>query len=308
MSDSTRVVTATVVVATCDRPAMMQSVVESILAAAAIPAELIIVDQSTLAHPAPWSAEGCEVRYVHSTIRSLSRANNLAARLAAHEVLVFTHDDVLVDPDWLEALTDRIDTDRPRTVVTGRVVATDPEVDGGFAPALNISTEPRSYRGRVGYDVLKPMNFAICRAWFEEVGGFDERLGPGTIFPGAEDSDFGFRLLEAGSTLEYVPAAVVRHRAWRDGRAYLPLRWQYGVAQGAFYAKHLTRHDLHMLGRMRDDVRRRAVSFPGRLRRERSRALGDPLFVIGNVVGGARWRRQRRGERRQGRRDASARS
>jgi hypothetical protein len=87
----------------------------------------------------------------------------------------------------------------------------------------------------------------------------------------------------------YVPEAVLVHRAWRPPGDYLPLRWRYGLAQGAFYAKHLHRRDRHVLGRFAADLRHRAGRFPRRLREEGSRAFGDPAFVMGNLVGAFRW-------------------
>jgi GT2 family glycosyltransferase len=226
---------------------------------------------------------------VRTAVKGLSRANNWAAAAARHERLVFTHDDVHVAPDWLSTLARALVRGGPGTVVTGRVLPTAPEIPGGFAPALKTSVDPAAYEGRVGHDVLKPLNMALYRAALLQIGGFDVELGPGTAFPGAEDSDLGFRLLEAGRRIVYVPSAVVYHRAWRTAGAYLPLRWSYGVAQGAFYAKHFRLRDRHMLARFGRNVARRTRRFPRRLWREGSRAFGDPLFILGNLVGAVRW-------------------
>jgi len=129
----------------------------------------------------------------------------------------------------------------------------------------------------------------MYRSALEAVGGFDERLGPGTPFPGAEDADLGFRLLDAGHRIVYVPDALLYHRAWRSDADYLPLRWTYGIAQGAYYAKHLRGGDLHMARRFAMDVLRRIRRFPKRCVRERRKALADPYFVAGNLVGALRW-------------------
>ncbi len=271
---------------------MLHDVVRSVLANDPLPDELVIVDQSDEVDQVMACLHGegaCTVRYLFPKTTGLSRANNLGAEEAAHEVLLFTHDDVLVERNWVSALTAAFHRGRPRAVVTGRVAATEPEEPGAFAPALRDDVTPASYSGRIGFDVLKPMNMAMAKTALLEVGGFDVRLGPGTPFPGAEDADLGLRFLEAGYRIDYIPEAVVHHRAWRSGADYLPLRWGYGVSHGAFYAKHFSWRDPHILGRMTRDVVRRACAFPGRVRRERSRALGDPVFVVGNVVGAARW-------------------
>jgi GT2 family glycosyltransferase len=283
------------IVASRNRAAMLQDSVASILAGTALPAELIIVDQSDVPDQrlvATAAPEGIRLRYLFTAERGLSRANNRGAREAVHETLVFTHDDVAVDPEWLARLTGALMEGGEGTVVTGRILASQ-EGEGGYAPTLRTGTEPATYRGRIGYDVLKPLNMALHRRDLEAAGWFDERLGPGTPFPGAEDADLGFRLLETGCEIRYVPEALVYHRAWRAEKEYLPLRWTYGVAQGAFLAKHLQRHDLHMARRFVMDALRRARRFPGRCFREPRRALADPLFLCGNLVGAARWVRAR---------------
>lgn len=284
-----------VIVATRDRPEMLAAVVGSILANRVRPDEVVVVDQSR--EPDPAMAADARVHYVHTSEVGLSRANNLGASVASHDLLLFTHDDVLVDPDWVAFLAGAWDRAGDRVVVTGRVAATAPEQAGGFAPALKDEARPASYTGRVGFDVLKPMNMAMSRAALAEVGGFDPRLGPGTPFPGAEDADLGFRFLDAGYRVDYVPEAVVRHRAWRAPEDYLPLRWGYGLSHGAFYAKHLSLRDTHMARRMVRDVGRRMRAFPARVRHEGRRALGDPVFVAATFVGAFRWRRA---ERRRG--------
>ncbi len=274
------------------RAEMLRETVESILAGASLPAELIVVDQSDEPDRdlQGWSTpEGCRLRYLHDQGRGLSRANNLGAAAAAYDLLVFTHDDVRVEPDWLGALVEAARKGGADAVVTGRILAGVEDHGGGYAPTLRTGTEPETYRGRVGIDVLKPLNMAIPAELLRRVGGFDERLGPGTPFPGAEDADLGFRILEAGFTIHFVPEALLYHRAWRTEEEYLPLRWSYGVAHGAFYAKHFRWRDLHVPGRVVRDLARRIRRFPGRCFREGHRAWGDPLFVTGTLVGAARW-------------------
>jgi hypothetical protein len=58
-------------------------------------------------------------------------------------------------------------------------------------------------------------SFAVRRAAFDAVGGFDERLGPGARAHG-EEHDLLLRLREAGWRAVIADAPPVEHVAWRD--------------------------------------------------------------------------------------------
>lgn len=296
MSDPMRrpILPASLILCSRGRPEMLRETVDSIFSGTALPAEFIVIDQSDepdeglMRMTAP---DGCQFRYQHDHGKGLCRASNLGVAAAMHELLVFTHDDVWVAADWLEALCRAAGDAGPDSVVTGRILAGEKGHAGGYAPTLRTGTEAQVYRGRIGIDVLKPLNMAIPRSVLRKVGGFDERLGPGTPFPGAEDADLGFRILEGGCEIRFVPEALIYHRAWRTEDDYLPLRWNYGVAHGAFYAKHFSWKDPHVLYRWARDAVRRIRGLPGRLIRERRRGWGDLYFLVGNIVGALRWKR-----------------
>ncbi len=274
-----------------NRPGLLQDTVESVLKGEEVPAEIVIVDQSERAHPLLSSytqARHAAIHYLWSSTRGLSRARSIAVDAASHDILVFLDDDMLVAPDWFGSIVRALLAAGPEAVVTGQVLPTAAELPGGFQLSIKVDPKPALYRGRIGRDELAGGHMATYRSVLAAVGGFDERLGPGSSFPAAEDNDLGFRLLEAGYSIRYVPEAVVYHRAWRTWRHYLPLRWNYGLGQGAFYAKHLHRHDMYMLRRAMQDVRY-FVRRPSRLVREPRWAGGYALFLLGILAGGARW-------------------
>jgi GT2 family glycosyltransferase len=128
------------------------------------------------------------------------------------------------------------------------------------------------------------------RSVFDEVGFFDERLGPGTTFPAAEDNDFGFRLLESGYRICYAPEAILYHRAWRSKREYLLLGWKYGVGRGAYYAKHMSLRDRYMLSRMLRDMKVNFRDFLGGFRSQRRPHFHHLLVIFGLFYGAVRWR------------------
>ena len=280
------------IVCTRNRPGFAYDLIRSIFAGDRVPDEIVVVDQSDLLDRRLESIVGerCEVAYRPTSSRGVSAARNEGIRAARHDVLVFVDDDVLATSDWFGVLVSALVEAGERTVVTGQVREGDPEAPQGFAPSLKTDATAAVYQGRIAADVLYPNNMAFNRAAVQEIGVFDVRLGPGTgRYPGGEDNDFCFRLLEAGYRILYEPAAILYHRAWRSGGEFLRLRWQYGRGQGAFYGKHLRLDDLHMTRRLVRDVGsagRRAVSeLPQRPRL----AIGHLLFLSGIVTAVVHW-------------------
>jgi GT2 family glycosyltransferase len=266
--------------------------VYSILACAVVPTELIVVDQSDRSNPAlvALAAErASSMRYLWCQSVGLSRANNIGVAHAAHAIVAFTHDDVLAPPTWYGELIAALCAAGPQSVVTGQVLPAPNAGAGGFAPSTKVDSLPAVYAGRIGIDVLFPMNMAMERAALAAVGGFDERLGPGTPFPAAEDNDFGYRLLEAGYRICYAPTAALYHRAWRQPRDYLRLRWNYGRGQGAYYAKHFDLRDRYMLRRMAINFKNHCLEGLRQIGPQRRVAYGCAIYNFGLLSGAAQW-------------------
>ena len=281
-----------VIVPSRNRPQLLADVVRSVLTADEVPQELLVVDQSDVRQTALDSLERCvatRVHYLWKPDRGVSRGINRGIRTSTQPILAFVHDDCLVARDWLGAMVRELQAAGEGTLVTGRVVPGESEMAGAFVPQMVVDDNPREYSGRVHQDVLYPNNMAFHRSASDEIGFFDERLGPGTPFPAAEDNDFGFRALEAGYRIRYVPDGVVTHRAWRGRDSFLPLRWAYGRGQGAFYVKHLRASDRYMLDRLTYDVGRHLRRIPRGVLRERRQAVADAVYSAAVLSGGAEW-------------------
>lgn len=282
-----------------NRERLLQETVESVLRGNRVPAELVIIDQSDQSHPILSHItpdRPCQLRYFWPEPPGASRARNAGIAAAKYKILVFLDDDMIVTPDWLESIVQALLQAGTKAVVTGRMLAAPAEQAGGFTPATKVEEFPACYKGRIQKDVLVTGNMAMYLSAVEEIGYFDERLGPGTPFPAAEDSDFGFRLLEAGYQICYKPQALLYHRAWRTGNDYLTLRWRYGVGRGAFYAKHFVPSGYFTLHRMLSDLWRHAIQIPRDLWGQRFHAYGDVVLSLGILTGAARWLLTVRGE------------
>jgi peptidoglycan/xylan/chitin deacetylase (PgdA/CDA1 family)/GT2 family glycosyltransferase len=282
-----------VVVPSRGRPQMLVDTIVSIVSHDRVPAEIVVVDHSKT--PNAEAAEldgtsGVRVKYVHDLGRGLSRARNLGARLAAHDVVVLLDDDMLVQDGAIEQLLDAVGQNE-RRVATGRTLAAPPERRGARQPpgAVITRTEPTLFRGRQPRQVVPGTNIALPRKVFLELGGFDERLGPGTRFPAGDDYDLSVRLLDAGYEVQHVPASVVLHRSWRRSHDRLLVRWHYARGVGAFYAKYGFVHDPYVRG-----LAWRELS--ARFRVACRAVLSSPLLTAAQIVsltglitGGAEW-------------------
>ncbi|MDX6515367.1 MAG: hypothetical protein QOH73_1033 [Gaiellaceae bacterium] len=292
-----------VVIGTRGNPELVVAAVDSILAGTVVPDELVVVDQTRPVDPGVRAlAEAHEqVRVIDSTSVGLSSARNEGIAATTSDVVAFTDDDVFVDPRWLEEMLAGLERAGPRAAVTGRVVAGPPEVPGGTALSLATGTEPAVYEGLIRRDPLSGNSLAARRQAFDECGLFDERLGPGAPYASADDNDFGYRLLRAGYSIHFLPAAVVVHRAWRAGGSLRKVQRDYGRGQGAFIAKHALSGDAWMRGRFRSATRWWLVRMLRRPLRERGlRGHGELTYLLAFLHAILDWwvhehRRKRRG-------------
>ena len=146
-----------------------------------------------------------------------SAAINDAAKAATGDVLAFLDDDVIVDKTWLTAV-ENFFRDGEYRVGQGIIRLAAPEQDDSEVlklveryrtiPQLEFKSNPKTYYS------LNGANFFVEREVFDQVGGFDERLGPGASGT-SEDVDFARRLARANIVIGYARGAIVYHRVDR---------------------------------------------------------------------------------------------
>jgi GT2 family glycosyltransferase len=240
-----------ILIATADRSTLLAGCLGSLAASRFAEAEVLILDQGRSDPMSPGRiGNGLTIRYLRCPRRGKSAALNLGVKEARAPWLAFTDDDCQVAADWLEVIDRAAREMGAGCALTGRVVPGAPEGEAVTAPSLRENSRETTYRAPTFQDVLFGNNMAIPAGLLQKAGCFDERLGPGTAAPAAEDNDLGYRLLRAGVPIRYLPAMVVTHRSWRSGPEQVRLYRGYGVGQGTFYGKHVRRGDLHMAARM----------------------------------------------------------
>jgi len=214
-----------VVVATRNRAARLAALLESLRRQAVDRAriEVVVVDEAStdgtrelLEREA--ARDDLALRVVHrERPEGPAAARNDGWRAARAPIVAFTDDDCEASPHWLEAGLAAC-ARHPGAIVQGRTLPMPDELDrlGPFSRTLRIERAGPFY---------ETCNIFYPRAWLERLGGFDAAAFP---YPGGEDTDLGWRALEAGATVEYEPEALVHHAVQDHGPVGLmrvALRW-----------------------------------------------------------------------------------
>jgi glycosyltransferase involved in cell wall biosynthesis len=213
---------ASVIVSTRNRAELLEGALRSLLAdRPASEWELILVDNAstdgTRALVQRLGEEHADVRieYVREERLGLSNARNAGVGRAAGDLLLFTDDDVLVEPGWVDAMCAGFEDDEV-TAVAGRVVPEWPHPPprwlthphAAVLALTNFGDEPRDLTGEE-----HPVGASMAvRASLLGPAPFDPRLGhTGATFFAFEEFELFLNLRGRGRFV-YRPDAVVRHR------------------------------------------------------------------------------------------------
>jgi len=252
---------ATVVITTCGGPeSRLLDTVGDALAQTYPRFEVVVVDNRPSTSGvreglARAYSEECRVRYAAEPRPGLSYARNRGAAVARGELVAFTDDDVVIDPDWLGCLVAGFDGSEV-ACVTGLILPLELDTSaqrlleefGGYAKGF----ERRTWDcGDHGLDnPLYPYTVgafgsgasaAFRRDALDDIGGFDGFLGAGTRARGGEDIDIYVTCIQRGYQIVYEPGAIVRHAHLREiDQIHRKVR-DYGIGLGAMLTKHLFR-------------------------------------------------------------------
>jgi GT2 family glycosyltransferase len=195
----TRAPAVSVVVATRNRAARLRVLLDSLAAQEGPRFETIVVDDAS-DDDTPHVLERSGVRGMRMDARSgPGAARNAGWRAGSGGLVAFIDDDCVAQPGWLASLHAAHARDA-EAIVQGRTEPDPRELHrlGAFARSQSV-TAPGPW--------LQTCNIAYPRALLERLGGFDESFATA---PG-EDTDLGWRAIEAGSRVIYEPAALSWH-------------------------------------------------------------------------------------------------
>jgi GT2 family glycosyltransferase len=278
-------VEASVVIPTIGRPSLLRMCLDSLALCDPRPGEVLVVDQGTDSATAAVlnRLASLSVTHLRCDGSGRGRAVNAGLTAAANEIVLVTDDDCTVASDWVGLGFRRI-SDRPDTILTGRVL---PTGNADSVPARNDDEVDREYRGKAKWGTLFGGNMVCHRSPLLALGGFDER-----IMPAAEDDELSYRWLDAGGGIRHDPDLVVWHLAWRTREELEEAYVRYAIGLGVFYAKYLRRGDLTMLRAVGRDLYEALRSLVGAALHARAR-WNDPrrATLRGLPIGLARgWR------------------
>jgi cellulose synthase/poly-beta-1,6-N-acetylglucosamine synthase-like glycosyltransferase len=191
--------------------------------------EIVVVDVSCGRLDHIWRRHKEHVRWLPfqpppGVTVSIPHQRNVGVRSALGEIIVFTDAGCVPEAGWLARLTAPLHDGED--VAAGRTL--------GASERQSFYDQHPRIRGSGYLDVGGTANLAFRRAAFDAVGGFDERFEYGS------DTDFTWRLVDAGYRIRYVPDAVVRHD-YGTRRRQLRRCYVYGKANARLYAKHPAR-------------------------------------------------------------------
>lgn len=181
-------------------------------------------------------------RYVFEARQGLSNARNAGIREARGDIIVFTDDDITVEPNWLQNLTASLHggnwAGAGGRILPAQTFSPPPwlALDGPYGMG-GVLYAHFDLGGQAGELDRAPhgANMAFQKYVFEKFGGFRTDLGRSSdSLLGNEDTEFGRRLMARGERLRYEPSAVVYHELLetRANKQYFLTWWfNYGRAQ-----------------------------------------------------------------------------
>lgn len=231
---------ASIVVCTYNRADSLRDTLHALKRLATLPGrawEVIVVDNNSTDHTrlvvTEYMRDWPLLRYEFESSQGLSHARNHGISAARGDVILFTDDDVLPEPDWLETTLEGLQKHGA-------------DACGGYIAPLWETTPPawltQRFHGFLAirtdstddYPILDPgrapfgANMVIKKAVFEQVGLFDTTRGrKGAMLASGEDIEMFERVLAADLKVVFLGKSRVHHKveAFRLTKAYFR-RWR----------------------------------------------------------------------------------
>ncbi|MHB1332215.1 MAG: glycosyltransferase [Sulfuriferula sp.] len=245
---------ASIIVCTYNRAESLRDTLRSLKAqqpAATREWEVIMVDNNSKDHTRQvieeFQREWPLLRYEFEGEQGLSHARNHGIAAARGDILLFTDDDVLPEPDWMEVTLTGLE--KYNADACGGYIAPIWEVPPPgwlterFYGFLAIRTE-RSDDHDITASLPPPFgaNMAFRREVFKKVGGFDTSRGrKGAVLASGEDGELFERILASGLKAMFLGQSRVHHKveSFRLTKRYFR-RWRFQTSRNLAQSKDTT--------------------------------------------------------------------
>lgn len=224
------------VVATVGRDRDIAELLDSLLAQGRSDFEVIIVDQNDddrLDAIEAAYAGRVDLRRFRSKVRNANHARNLGLRHARGEIVAFPDDDCIYPPGVLDRVGAAFAANPALGVLTGPAASP----GGGLGSGRWRADGGTINLGNVWTSVIE-FNLFLRRATALDLGGFDERMGPGTLFGSAEGNDLVCRAMARGLEARYDPALRIVHPDKRLTDVAVARAERYGRGLGFALRRH----------------------------------------------------------------------
>lgn len=232
------VIDFSIIIPTYNRPLKLVQCLKALTQQDYAKFEVIVVDdgsfQSLQTIIKPFQSQ-LQLTLIEQKNRGPAAARNTGAKVAKGIYLAFTDDDCLPTPTWLTALAKGLQVN-PNHLVGGKTLNALPHNPYASTSQGIIDVVYDYYHADVKPEgFFTSNNFAISRARFADLGGFNES------FWASEDREFGDRWLQAGYSLTYIPEATIFHAHDLNLVSFWQQHFNYGRGAFQFYQVRVER-------------------------------------------------------------------
>jgi glycosyltransferase involved in cell wall biosynthesis len=220
--------TVTVAICTRDRQDRLARMLESLARQSDTEFDVLIIDNSSDGNLAREGIEieGLRVRVCHEPMPGLSRARNRAVSEARSDYLAWLDDDEVADTDWMAWIKRGFASECQPVAVVGVMLPAELETQaqinferyGGFNKGRGMQPEVLRAGTSAVADPLLPLpnfgaggNMAFRTDALRSIGGFDNRLGTGTLTCGGDETRALSLILDTCGVILHWPPAVTWH-------------------------------------------------------------------------------------------------
>ena len=246
-----------VVICACNAERTMRACLESLRTIDYPNYEVVVVDDGSRDATAAIAADFPEFRLIRQPNKGLSVARNVGMQAAHGELIAYTDSDCVVDPHWLTLIV--------RTMTAGGFdgcggpnYAPHEEgwVEGSVAASPGAPCHVLTGDDRAEH--LAGCNMVFRKEALAAVGGFDSQFRAA-----GDDVDICWRMLDAGYSLGFCPAAFVWHFRRSTIKAYYGQQRGYGKAEAMLFLKYPERFNALGQIRWRGTIPGLARTIPG---------------------------------------------